>query len=64
MFFKIGVLKKFATVKHQCWSPFLIKLKKEEIQHRCFPVNIMKFLKTAFFIEQQPPVAAFVSLIK
>ena len=28
------------------------------VQHRCFPVNIAKFLKTAIFIEQ-PPVTAF-----
>ena len=24
---------------------------KKKLQHRCFPVNIAKFLKTAFFIE-------------
>ena len=49
MFFKIGVLKNFS-------SPFLIKLGpwrlafllKKRFQHRCFPVNIAKFLRTAF----------------
>ena len=43
MFFKIGVLKNFAkfTGKHLCWSWFLIKLH----------VNIVKFLRTAFFLE-------------
>ena len=43
MFFKIGILKNFAifTGKHLC-----LRLK-----HRCFPVNVAKFLRTAFFIE-------------
>ena len=31
---------------------------KKRLQHWCFPVNIAKFLRTAFFIEK-PPVAAF-----
>ena len=31
-------------------------------QHRCFPVDIAKFLRTSFFTT--PPVATFVSLIK
>ena len=40
VFFKIDVLKNFAifTGKHLCWS----------LQHRCFPVNIAKFLRTPF----------------
>ena len=50
MFFKISVLKNFATVKHECLSLFQIKLKKR-LQHRCFPVNIAEFLRTTFFIE-------------
>ena len=50
MFFKIGVLKNFAPEKHLRWSLFLIKLKKR-LQDRCFPVNIAKFVTTAFFIE-------------
>ena len=45
-----GVLKSFATAKRMCWSPFLIKWKKK-LQHKCFPVNIAKFLRTDFFIE-------------
>ena len=57
MFIKIGVLKNFAifTGKHLCWSVFFywslrpaIVLKKR-LQHKCFPVNIAKFFKTAFF---------------
>ena len=27
------------------------KFVKKRIQHRCFPVNIVKFLRTAFFVE-------------
>ena len=39
MFFKIDVLKNFAIFTGR------------RFQHSCFPVNIAKFLKTAFFIE-------------
>ena len=48
MFFKIGVLKKFATVKHQCWSPFLIKLKKEEIPTQVFSSEHYEIFKNSF----------------
>ena len=54
MFFKIGVLKTFAkfTVKHLCWSLFLIKnFTKKRLQHKCFHVNITKFIRTAFFLK-------------
>ena len=44
------VLQNFATGRHLYWSLFLIKLKKR-LQHRCFPVNIAKLLRVAFFIE-------------
>ena len=27
---------------------FLIKLKKNRLWHRCFPVNFVKFLRTSF----------------
>ena len=42
---KKPVLKIFAvfTGKNQSWSLFLIKL----FQHRCFPVNIVKILRTS-----------------
>ena len=48
MFLKIGVLKNFSIFagKHLCWSLFLIK---KRLQHRCFPANIAKFLRTSFF---------------
>ena len=48
MFFKIGILKNFATLtgKHLCWG-FLINLQA----CRCFFVNIAKFLRTASFTE-------------
>ena len=47
MFFKTGIFKNFVifTRKHLCWNPFLIKLR---LQHRCFPGNIAKFLRTPF----------------
>ena len=59
MSFETDLLKNFAkfTGKHLCWSLFLIKLQasgnfiKKRIQHRRFPLNIEKFLRTAFFIE-------------
>ena len=49
---KNAVLKNFAifTGKHLCWSLFLTRLQacnfiiKRPLQHRCFPVNIAKFL--------------------
>ena len=53
MFFKIGLLKNFAifTGKHLCWS-LLIKLQvwrpAKRLQHRCFRVNIAKFLWISF----------------
>ena len=49
MIFKIHALKNFAIFigKHLCWSLFLIKLQTL----RCFPVNIAKFLRAAFYIE-------------
>ena len=49
MFFKILTFKNFAifTGKHLCWSLFLIKLQA----FRCFPVNIAKLLRAAFFME-------------
>ena len=46
--------KNFAvfTSKHLCWRLFLIKLQtcnfiKKRLQHRYFPVNIAKFLRTS-----------------
>ena len=55
---KIDVLKNFAkfTRKYLCWSLFLITVAgleacnfiKKRFLHRCFPVNIAKFLRTAF----------------
>ena len=35
------------------WYPeAAVRRLKERLQHKCFPVNISKFLRTAFFIEQ------------
>ena len=38
-----------------------LKALKERLPNRCFPVNIAKILKTAFFVE--PLVAVFVDLV-
>ena len=42
-------IKHFAifTGKHLCWSLFLIKFIKKNLQHRCFPVNIARFLRAS-----------------
>ena len=55
---KEGVLRNFArfTGKHLCQSLFFNKvirlrqatLSKRRLWHRCFPVNLAKFLKTTF----------------
>ena len=55
MFCKEGVLKNFA--ENTCpRASFLIKLQvfsyqKKRLWHRCFPVNLAKFLRIPFFIE-------------
>ena len=56
---KKGVLKSFGKFlgKHQCWSLFFIKVAslmpatflKKRLQHRCFPLDFAKFLRTPFF---------------
>ena len=40
------VLRNFAVItgKHLRWNSFI----KKSLQHRCFPVNIAKFLRTDF----------------
>ena len=49
-----GVLRNFTkfTGKHLCQSLFLIKFPcnfiKKRLWHKCFPVNFVKFLRTAF----------------
>ena len=59
MFFKNRVLKNFAkfTEKHLRWSLFLIKLQTLG-QHRCFPVNFGKFLRTLILIEHLQTTAS------
>ena len=46
---------KIFTEKHLCWSLFVIKLLARKpidllkrLQHKCFPINIAEFLRTAF----------------
>ena len=57
MFLKIGVLKTFAIFTGNTWSlrkfqswRYIFLLGKR-FQHRCFSLNTVKFLITAFFIE-------------
>ena len=55
---KKGILKNLAKFsgKHLCWSLYFNKvaglrpvtLLKKRLQHRCFPVNFAKFLRTPF----------------
>ena len=33
---------------------------QKTLQHRCFPVNIAKYLRTAFFYRTSPVVALFI----
>ena len=60
MFFKIGILRRFAnfTGKRLCWSLFLkdlraggLQLDKKRLQHSCFPVKFATFLRTPFLTE-------------
>ena len=57
VFRKKGLLKNFTkfTGKRLCWSLFFNEvaglpatLLKKRLQHRCFPVNFVKFLATPF----------------
>ena len=49
VFCKKSVFKYFAifTGKYLCWSLFLIKFIKKKHQHRCFSVNIARFLRAS-----------------
>ena len=61
MFCRKGVLRHFTkfTEKHLCQSLFFNKvaglrpttLLKRRLQHKCFPVNFQKFLRTFFLTE-------------
>ena len=59
MFFKIGVSQKFRNMKTPVLKSLFKKvaglkvcnLMRKILQHRSYPVNIAKFLRTTFFIE-------------
>ena len=60
MFFKIGVLKNLTvftetpvleSLLNKVVGPKACNFFKKKFQHRCFPVNFAKFLRTAFFIK-------------
>ena len=48
MFFKIGVFKNFATFTKKNTCAGTCSFIKKRLQHRSFPMNIAKFLKTTF----------------
>ena len=58
MFCKKDALKNLAifTGIHLCWRFFLTNFIKKRLQHRCFPANIAKQLRTAFYIEYFVPI--------
>ena len=67
VFYKKGVLRNFVTFtgKHLCQRPFLIKLQawpaillKKGLRHRCFLVNVTKFLRTPFLQITAPAAAS------
>ena len=61
MYFKIGALKRFHNIHRK--TPVLESLFnnvaglqsydfiKKRLKHRCFPINIAKFLRTVFFLK-------------
>ena len=57
MFFKIAVLKNFAVSQENTCVGVSFKLQRsaflleKRLQHRCFPVNVAKFLRTVFVIQ-------------
>ena len=59
--YKIDVLN--FTKKHQCWNHFLKKSPEiKRPQHKCFPVNLAKLLRTPFW--QSTSGGAGVCLLK
>ena len=52
IFIKISVLKILQYSQENCKSVLQPQSIKRRLQHRCFPVNIAKYLRTAFSIEQ------------
>ena len=69
VFYKKGVLENFTkfTEKHQCQSLFFNKvvnhrpatLLKKRLWHRCFPVNFLKFARTAFLQNTSGHIGSF-----
>ena len=47
MFYKIGVKNFVKKVR----ASFLINVFKKRPQHKCFPVNFVKFFQNSFFTE-------------
>ena len=59
--YKIDALKNLAifTGKHLRWRFFIINFIEKRLQHKCFPMNIAKFLGTAFYIKHLPFIMLF-----
>ena len=64
MFFKIVVLKNIATVKHLCWSLFLIKLKKEEAPTQVFSYEYSEIFQNGFLYRTTTSGGCFCQLDK
>ena len=66
MFFKIGVLKKLATLtgKHLYWSLFIINFAKKRIYPRFFSCEYCKIFKKSFFFLTLPVAASTDALQK
>ena len=58
MFLKIGVLKNLESLFNKVAGHQACNFTKKRLLHRCFPMNIVKFLRVPFFY-RTPPVAAF-----
>ena len=57
-----GVTKNFAISrdKHLCWSFVFIE---KRLQHRCFPMNIAKFLKKIYFEKRMQTAVSIIFLV-
>ena len=67
-FFRIVILKNWQNSQENTSSLFLVKLQAcyfifKRLQHRCFPVNFFRILRTAFFIEHLRRLLLNVALV-
>ena len=70
--YKKGLLKHFAkfTRKYLCWNLFFNKLANlrplfnKRLQHRCFLVNFMKFLRIPFLQNTSQPLILIITFLE